>query len=322
MSPAPPLQKIAIVGATGRIGGVFAKALLKTGKHTVTALTRSDSEAAVPSGCHVVKADYASEDSLVAALRGQQFLIITLSARAPPETELAIIDAAVKAGITWVMPNMYGGDHTHQGLVKDDLISHRKAPIRRHLEQTGRSWISVGCGFWYQWSLACGEQWYGFDIKNKHVTLFDQGTQKIGTSTWDQCGNAIAALLSLPESGAELSLDHWRDNALRFCSFRVSQRDMLDSLHRVMGTTDADWDITHEKTHELYQNGLAELKAGDMRGFAKAMYTRYFYPDGAGDYESRHELANGILGLPKESLDAATKEAVDMVESGWTYMRG
>ncbi|KAL8824040.1 MAG: hypothetical protein Q9170_008269, partial [Blastenia crenularia] len=95
-------------------------------------------------------------------------------------------------------------------------------------------------------------------------------------------------------------------------------RDMLDSLHRVLGTKDADWTITHEDSKERRAKGLEEMKQGMRTGFAKQMYTRVFWKDGVGDHESSKGLANGVLGLEKEELDEATKRAVEMVESGWS----
>jgi hypothetical protein len=41
------------------------------------------------------------------------------------------------------------------------------------------------------------------------------------------------------------------------------------------------------------------------------MYTRVFYPDGNGDYESSKGTANGLLELPQEDIDEATKIAIE-----------
>lgn len=163
-------------------------------------------------------------------------------------------------------------------------------------------------------SLALPEPWFGFTIKERKVTLFDDGKTPINTSTWDQCGRTLAKLLSLPVSGASPCVEDWKNKSVYMSSFRVSQRDMLDSLHRVLGTTDADWTITHEGSVERYQRGMAELQAGNQMGFATAMYSRIFFQNGDGDFESMWGLANEKLGLPKEDLDTITKRAVDMAE--------
>jgi len=183
--------------------------------------------------------------------------------------------------------------------------------------------VSLTCGFWYEWSLTLGEQWYGFDIKERKVTFIDDGKTRIVSSTWRQCGRAVAGLLSLPvraeEGGKGSCLEQWKDKPLYVKIFLVSQRDMLDSLHRVLGTTDEDWKIGHEESKGRFEKGMEEMRSGMLTGFAKALYTRCFYPNGDGNFESKG-LANEVLDLPKEDLDAATKTAVEMVESGFNPM--
>ncbi len=67
---------------------------------------------------------------------------------------------------------------------------------------------------------------------------------------------------------------------------------MLDSLHRVLGTTDADWAITHQPTKERYDVAMEEVKAGNPRASGRASYARLFFPSGGGDYESTRGLDN------------------------------
>lgn len=215
------------------------------------------------------------------------------------------------------MPNVYGFDITNSSLSSEDGYAAASRKTCLEIESLGPAYIAMTCGFWYEWSLAIGEQWFGFDIKKRTVTFFDDGTTKINTSTWAQCGRALAKLLSLPESGASPSVAQWKNKPFRISSFRVSQRDMLDSLNRVIGTSDKDWTITHESSAKRVEDGKAELQKGMMTGFAKSMYSRIFFPNGDGDYESSAGLDNKVVGLPKEELDEATKRTVEMVESGW-----
>lgn len=73
--------------AGGRLGSWLAKELVKTGRHKVTAITRNDSASELPEEVIAAKVDYSDEDSIINALKGQQILIITMSVRAPPETQ-------------------------------------------------------------------------------------------------------------------------------------------------------------------------------------------------------------------------------------------
>ncbi|TVY40871.1 Quinone oxidoreductase [Lachnellula subtilissima] len=316
------IQKVAIVGAGGNIGKYFAEELIKTGKHTVTALTRADSKSTVPEGVKIAQINYDDEDSLVSALKGQQFLVITMGVRAPADTQIKIVKAAAKAGVPYIMPNIFGYDITNEKLAKEYLYS-SASKICDDIKSLGvSSYVAMCCGFWYEWSLALGPAHFGFDFKDKKVTFFDDGKTVVNVSTWRNCGHALAGLLSLKETPEDANdksptVSQWKDKPLYVSSFRVSQRDMLDSVHRVKGTTDGDWEIVSEPSIERYKKGIEDMKKGDRTGFARAMYTRVFFQNGDGDFESSKGLHNSLIGLPNDSLDEATKRALAMVESGW-----
>lgn len=309
------------VQASGRVGGAFAEELLKTGKHTITALTRPDSTSSFPSGVKVVKADYSNHDSLVSALRGQDFLIITLAVGAPPNLHSDIVKAAVEAGIPYIMPNSYG--YVSSGnkiLLERDQYAAATVQKCTEIESLGAAYVDMCCGFWYEWSLSMPEQWYGFTIKDRKVTFFDDGKTKIQTSTWLHCGKALASFLSLPvkAEGQGPAIEQWKNKPLVISSFKVSQRDMLDSLHRVLGTKDSDWEIRYEDSAKRMVDGQEELKKGDIRGFAKGMYSGLFNftkENGFGDMDV--DSTNKVLDLPKEDFDEATKRTVDMVNDGF-----
>ncbi|KAK3339872.1 hypothetical protein B0T25DRAFT_523548 [Lasiosphaeria hispida] len=316
MSSTSHLKRVAIVGAGGHIGRHITEELLKSGLHTITALTRPGSTSSLPSGITRIEVDYSDTPALTAALQNQQFLIITLSVAAPPSTHSTLVAAASAAGVPYIMPNVYGGDIYNPSLRAEDLYS--EGAYQKCLEIEGKgntAYVAMCCGFWFEWSLALGEAFFGIDIKNRKATLFDDGNTPMTTSTWRQCGRAAAGLLALPE---EVIREKFGNGALYVASFTVSQREMLDGVHRVLGTTDGDWEIKYQGSKERYQEGLEEMKGGSRLGFAKAMYSRGFFPNGGADFEKDRGLHNGLIGLEKEDLDEAVKRAVEMAESGWT----
>ncbi|KAL2163554.1 hypothetical protein VTH06DRAFT_5612 [Thermothelomyces fergusii] len=320
MSATEPVKNVAIVGATGRIGGAFARALLAGGKHTVTALTRKGSDGQVPEGARRVEVDYGDEDAIAAALAGQEFLIITLGVGAPAEVHSRIAAAAGRARVPFVMPNFYG--YPVNGGPDGDAYTKMTLERLAEVPRNGFSaQIHMVCGFWYEWSLALGDAWFGIDIARRRATFFDDGRRPITVSTWDQCGRAVAALLGLPPRGATPSLaDFAGGRGLRVESWHVSQRDMLDSVHRVLGTTDADWEIAHEPVEQRIRDGEEQLRNGDPRGFAKMLYGSVF---AASNPDSNYVgEANQVFGLPREDLDEATKRAVDMALGGYNPFAG
>ncbi|KAK9243183.1 hypothetical protein V1506DRAFT_562260 [Lipomyces tetrasporus] len=320
------IRRVAIVGAGGSVGKHIAQELLKTEKHTVTALTRSGSQSKLPEGVQPVYVNYDDEASLATALEGQEFLIITLSVMAPPGTQSKLVQAAAKAGIRYVMPNVWGNDVTNEGLVSSLQNWGRSRAVINEIEKTGvSSWIALICGFWYEHSMTLGPEAFGFNFAEKKLTLYDDGNTKINVSTQVQCGRAVARLLSLKllpenEHDQSLTISSWLNKPVFISSFLLSQKDMFESWKRVAGDKGDDWTIEYEPSLERYQKGLDRMKSGDHRGFGQAMYARVFFPNGGGNFEHSHGLANSILSLPTEDLDEQTKNAKDMVDRGYNYM--
>ncbi|GLA37109.1 hypothetical protein AnigIFM63309_003675 [Aspergillus niger] len=319
------IERVAIVGAGGTIGHYIATELVRTGKHTVTGLTRPCSKNKLPEGVKPFYIDYDDESTLVKALQGQQFLVITMSVMAPPDTHAKLIRAAAKAGLPYVMPNAYGSDFTNDALAKE---TRRGDVIRKSLQEIEAtnvcSWIALVCGFWYEFSMARGAECFGFDVQRKHLTLIDNGNTKINISTWDQCGRAVAALLNLkelPDGPGDTSptVSTWKNRPLYIASFTISQRDIFSSWKRVTGDKDEEWALEYAPSHERYAQGQERLEKGDKLGYVQMLYTRQFYPNGDGNFGEKHGLANDALGLPRENLDECTKRAKEMIEDGFAY---
>ena len=301
----------------------MVKSLVETGKHKVTAITRPDSTSEMPAGLHAVKqVNYESRLSMVEALRGQDVLIITMSVMAPPESQTTLIDAAIEAGVRYIIPNEWGVDHTNKEVARDTILGERIQGIREHIVEKGKgktSAIGFVCGFWFEFSLAGTEIRYGFDFDKKTVTFYDEGKVKMNTSTFPQLGRAVAGLLSLKvlpedESDKSATISQYENGAVCISSFFVSQRDMFDSVLRVTGDKESDWKISYEPVKERYARGKEMMQKGSMAGFGMMLYARLFYPDGAADFNDR--LDNEALGLPKEDLDEFTKLATEMWARG------
>ena len=305
--------------AGGRSGGFIAKSLLDTGRFNLTAITRPDSTSELPSGINVVKASNDDHDALVAALSGQQVLIITLSVLAPDGTQSKLIRAAADAGVPFVLPNEWGCDTTIEEVV-NDVPGFSKGPqARKEIAEIGvSSYISVTTGFWYEWSLAIPPS-FGFDFTTKTATFFDDGETKISSSTWAQVGRAVAALLSLPikpeDGNTERCLENFKNQVVYVNSFNVSQKDMLNSVLRVTGDKPEDWTIHKESARERWASAAKALQGGDRMAYVRMMYTRIFFDDGNGNFEARKGTSNKLLGLPQESLDEATARSIERADS-------
>lgn len=104
----------------------MTEALIRTGKHTITAITRTDSQNKLPEGVIFKKVDYNKPETLVEALRGQDALVITLSGHTPKETENQLINAAGEVGVAWILPNEWFPDTANEAMVKDVFVFQSK----------------------------------------------------------------------------------------------------------------------------------------------------------------------------------------------------
>ncbi|KAJ5716913.1 hypothetical protein N7488_002559 [Penicillium malachiteum] len=303
------IERVAIVGAGGTIGSPITNALLKTGKHTVTGLSRKDSGNKLPEGVVVATVDYNDEATIVAALKGQQFLIITMAPTVPKGTHSTLVQAAAKAGVPYVMPNWWAADIENTKLGEDTFLGPKTRPIGRKLKvsECSGSLCAVDSG---------GESRFGFDLSTRSLTLYDDGNTRISTTTLSQVACAVAKILSLnelpkDENDKNLTLSTLLNKGVFIRSFFISQNEMFESVKRVTGTTDVNWIITNENTTKRYGTALAQVKVGNMSQFSKMLYARVFYPDGSGDLSDKSQ--NELLALPNEDLDQSTTAGIDLV---------
>lgn len=281
-------------------------------------MTRQGSKNPIPSGVTIKHINYAEPSTLVEALRGQDVLIYSLSVLATDEAD-RLIKAAAEAEVPWILPNEFGYNSDNDAVNKDTLTGFPKKAQRKLIEELGKSsWVGLASGYWYEYSLSVGGWSFGFDIKGKEATFYDDGTVKIHTSTWPQIGRAVASLLSLPISSDDAStttLSSFKNKFAFISSFYANQQDIFESLLRVTGTTRDDWKITNQPSAARFAFGKQMLQTGDRRGFGIALYARTFFPDGAGTHPVS---ANMLLNIPdKEDLDEYTATAVQMVKESY-----
>lgn len=290
-------------------------ALVATGKHTITAITRTDSTSKFPDQVIPAFVDYSDHESLVRALRGQDALIITVGFFAPKNLSSLLVQAAADAEVPWILPNEWSPDSAHEGLVRDISSLQNMPVVRDEIRRLGKSsYIALCCGLWYEWCLSTPVL-FGIDCQARKATLFDDGSTRINTSTLAQVGRSVAALLSLPiQSNDGPCLANLRNSHVYTSSFCISQNDILESVFRVTGTRREQWIIEKRPVQEYCNEGIEARRQGTMREVGRQVYSRVFFDDDAGNFEKRIGISNQMLGLPQEDIDEATKLAVKLQE--------
>ncbi|KAK1967330.1 NAD(P)-binding protein [Colletotrichum sublineola] len=300
-------RKIAIVGASGTIGGLTLDALREKNIHTLTAVTRAASSATFPADVIVKAGDYADEEFLVSAFRGQDAVVLQLSFDSFLTGQAPLIRAAAKAGVKWILPTEFGSDPVPSKLLAASPMLGAKKQFRDLAEELGVSWVAIVSNPWFDWSLARGL--WGIDIANRSARLFDGGATKFVTTTIGNTARGAAGVLSLPDA----ELEAFRNRPVYLKSFHVTQREVFDSVLRATGTEEKDWKVEVPDAAAVVAENEEKAKQGDVGGMMVAFYVNHMREGWGGDYNAKvGDLSK--LGIAEEDLDEVVKKVVQEVE--------
>ncbi|KAF7533991.1 hypothetical protein G7054_g6607 [Neopestalotiopsis clavispora] len=293
------LQNVAVVGASGTVGVATVKELLAQG-FTVTALTRASSKATFPQGVRVEKVeDYGSAASLESALRGQDAVVSVIATAAVAE-QIALVDAAVAAGVKRFLPSEFGVNT--RTLDSEDAITSilgTKTRVNDHLVQKSSesenfSWTSVVTGSFFDWSLDMGT--YGLNKATKTATIYDSGDARIHVSNVPFIAKAVAAVLRRPQET--------KNRYVAIASGYTSQNKLLQRAEKTTGQT---WTVERVATADMHKAGREAVGRGDYgAAFVPLLLSHLFSDDGGLHVTTEND--NELLGLSEEDLNATLDE--------------
>ena len=146
-----------------------------------------------------------------------------------------LLITAARAGVRYIMPNWFGHNPASDKLCEASKCKTNHDKINQQIETL--------CSLWYEFSLYGGPERFGFDSQKCSLIWFDDGDVFLDTSTWPQCGRAVASLLclgELPGDGSEMSLILYssaRHLRLMLNELDVSTRfRVAESLKNVLST--------------------------------------------------------------------------------------
>jgi hypothetical protein len=272
----------------------------------VTVLSRADSAATFSSDVKMIKADYSNKDALVKAFTGQDVVISAVGAAAhhePIHGDMAnfdkiVIDAALQAGVKWIIPTEFGPDTSHPAVVGNLLMSAKIATadfLKKNESAIAHTFVVTGV--FLEWAFENG--FLGFDIANHTATLYDDGENLVSGTTLHHIGKAVAAILRHPE----LTLN----KRIYVTDATFTQKQALSLLEKY---TKTKWIVKNVATASLIEQGAESIAKGDMMqaGYSQLL-ALYFGGQGACDFESK--TSNKALGLETSSLEDVIKEAVE-----------
>ncbi|CZR58047.1 related to 2`-hydroxyisoflavone reductase [Phialocephala subalpina] len=246
------IKSVAIAGATGTLGPHVLKALVNAG-FQVTVLTRSKKPGASDANAKVLEVDFASVESLTTALKDIDAVVSTVGGTAI-DGQTILIDAAIAAGVKRFIPSEYGTVTTSPKLETYPLYS-SMTKIRKYLQEKASAgkltWTVLACGCFLEFLFGTPTL---LDFANHKVNLYDEGDNRMSSTSMVNIGKAIAAILKNP--------DATKDKVVYTSEVILTQNKVLGFAKELK--PEIKWEITKVQTSVLRKESLEAFGAGDF----------------------------------------------------------
>ena len=286
------VKNVVLVGAGGNLGPAILNALLEGGLN-VTVLARASSKSTLPSDVKVVQvADDYPRAELVAAFKGQDAVISTISSLAIA-AQKAMIDAVVEAGVPRFVPSEWGSPAPPGE--ENNLPFAGKAEIRDYLrtkESQGLVWTGICNNDFFEWGLEVG--FFRIDFAKHQATRLDSGDSVFPLSTWKTIGAALLGVLRLPEET--------KNRLVYVATVHASQNDLIAAAERAVG---AKFQVETLDRSTFLSEQEAMIKQGNVMGIYGKLWA---ITTGGIDWTGK--LDNELLGVPEETLDSVVHRVV------------
>ncbi len=139
----------------------------------------------------------------------------------------------------------------------------------------------------------------GFSIPAKTAMIFDSGDAPFSATTLATTGFSVVRILQLPAETA--------NKYLSVASFTATQNKTLGALEESTGTT---WAVKKNSAEETLIAGREMFAKGERKGAGMMLIGTLFKDEGTEKVVKKENLANEILGLPKEDLKTTVEKIV------------
>lgn len=268
------------------MGSPIFHALLQSELFNVTVLARLSSQAHFPASVTVLRVDYTSVSDLTAALTGQDAVVSVLTTSAM-ETQIPLIEAAVKAGVRRFLPSEFCANIGNPKAASLPVY-HPKLAIHEVIQQQARdhphfTYTLIRNGPFLDWSLAYG---FFFNLKGGSTPFYDGGDRPFSTTTLATIGWAVVEVLR--------HLEETWNRAVFVQDVVTTQRKLLAIAQKV--APERKWTPTDVTTADMetmardkYANGTMDL-AASIGFFCRSVFGEGY----GGEFQ---EVDNKLLGI-------------------------
>lgn len=201
----------------------------------------------------VIEVDFTSIASLTAALKGIDALVSTVAGTAM-ESQTVLIDAAIAAGVKRFIPSEYSSVTTSPKLEALPVYA-SMFKIKQYLQEKAKTghltWTVLACGAFLEF-LFGGPML--LDFVNHKATLFDEGDNRISSTSLPNIGKALAGILK--------NSDVTKNKVVRISEVILTQNKLLRIAEGLR--PDIKWEISKVQASAVLKEGLDRISAGDF----------------------------------------------------------
>ncbi|PVH98151.1 NAD(P)-binding protein [Periconia macrospinosa] len=294
------IKSVAIAGAFGTFGSHVLKALVDA-KFKVKILTRSAKSADTYAGVEQIEVDYASIESLSAALKGIDAVVSTVAAAAIG-TQGPLIDAAAIAGVKRFIPSEYGAVTTNpkvQTFPLYDNIFKMRNLLQEKADAGQTTWTVLALGAFLEFLFEGPASIVNF--KECKALLLDEGDNRFSANSLAASAEAIAGILKNPIAT--------KNRVVHISQAILTQNQILKLAQKLR--PEDQWEIEKVASSAMREEALAGFRAGD---FSLPVIVKLILGTGiAGEtYGGAYaETDNDLLGIKQFSGDDLTQSVAE-----------
>ncbi|KAG8166769.1 hypothetical protein KVR01_002458 [Diaporthe batatas] len=295
------IKKVAIAGANGALGKPLFDALVKAG-FEVTVLARSAGKIpTLPPTATETVVDFASPDSLVAALKGHDAVVSALGSQpGTAQAQKALAQASADSGVKRFIPSDFGSNLDNPEVRKlavfKDKIELRDELVRLSRE-TKLTWTSVSNNAFLDWGL---ENKFLLDPVEGKATLWDGGENLISVTRLAAVGQAVVGVLKHPDETANRT---------------VFVQEAAVSLKRLVeiakeNTPGKTWTVVEGSTEDVVKKSNEALSKGIFEAwvFVSLIFRAAFSNVTGAHFANNDNSLLGVHELSEAELKAVVKE--------------
>ncbi|KAG6367009.1 hypothetical protein INS49_001190 [Diaporthe citri] len=297
------IRKVAIAGANGALGTALFDQLVKGG-FEVTALVRSAGKIPnLPASAKEAVVDFTSQNSLVAALKGQDATVSALGSQpGTAQAQKALAQASADSGVKRFIPSDFGSN-LENAEVRKLAVFKDKLELRDELVRLSKesklTWTSVNNNAFLDWGL---EHKFLLDPVEGKATLWDGGDHLISVTRLATVGQAVVGVLKHPDETANRAV-YVQDTA-------VSLKKLVEIAKEY--TPGKQWTVVESSTAEVVQKSNEALSKGifEIWVFVSLIFRAAFSNVTEAHFVKNDNALLGIHELSEAELKAVVKETL------------